>query len=390
MDSLANARMGIELIQSGQRAEAINYLRRSIQVEPVTADVWLWLAHVSGDYHEYSHCVQQALALEPQHHVALQMYHALQQINAHPAMQQPSPRSTGQYPAVAPNAFSSSQMLAVDGSLVASLEKKGKTRKLRRRLLSILFICTILMVVALVFLSTSEKSVDEWFNELFGDEDATTENGDFLQITLPEAIDESVVFEVVLPDTWLVADANSSVWIEKRDELVEAFGQAGEVSIWESVEFDEDTITLNNNQRLDPPLTIIETDVEATNRSSENPPRLQLDQIVALSDTEDKTSCEIIQEIAENAEPELEQLNEALQSVVDYGVEEQTSGNCVFVVHFRGQSPITTLIEHIYVIQVPVGNEKLAEWSFIVIDELHNDYESVVQTVIDTLQASDS
>lgn len=389
MDSLANARMGIELIQSGQRAEAINYLRRSVQVEPVTAEVWLWLAHVSADYHEYSHCVQQALSLDPQHHIALQMHHALQQMSGYPAMQQPMPRSTGQYPAVAPpNAFSSSQMLAVDGSLVASLEKKGKTRKLRRRLLSILFVCTVLIIVAVVVLSTSGQSVEDWFSELFSD-DKSAEDGETILITLPPSIGDSVSFEVTLPDTWMLADTNSTAWIETRDELREKYGEEGESTFWERVEVDLDAVTLSGD-RLSPPVTIVETNVDGANRDPDNPPWLQLVRIVDLPDGLDGTSCETIRQIAESEAAELEQIDDERQSVVDYGVEEQDSGQCIFVVHFRDQSPLTNLVEHKYVIQIPLDNDRLAEWHLTVIDELHEDYESVVQTVMRTLKARDS
>lgn len=383
MDPLANARMGIQLIQSGQRAEAISYLRRSVQVEPVTAEVWLWLAHVAADYHEYNHCVQQALSLDPNHTTARQMQHALQQPQGYPAMP-PARPPTGQYPAVPPpNIYSStqSQPLAVDGSLVASLEKKGKTRKLRRRLLIILFICVILGGAAVAALSASGQSFDEWLNGLFSDEDSD-DNGEIIQIDLPNSIG-NLGFEVRLPDTWLLADTNSETWVEKRNELNEQLGDGDGETFWESVEIDVDTVTLSGG-RLSPPITLIETDVDE--EYVENPPWLQLVRIIELPEEIDGTHCEDMHSLAESEEAELEQIDDERQSVVDYGIKEQGSDRCAFMVHFRDQSPLTNLIEHKYVIQIPVGEDRLAEWHFTIIDELHDDYQSTIQNVIGTLK----
>ncbi|MCI0713931.1 MAG: hypothetical protein L0154_27490 [Chloroflexi bacterium] len=84
---LYNAVQGIQLAQQGRKMEALAYLREAVQREPVNAEVWLWLAHVTPDIHEYQNCIYQALVLSPNHQTARQMQDALMQTNSIPAPQ---------------------------------------------------------------------------------------------------------------------------------------------------------------------------------------------------------------------------------------------------------------------------------------------------------------
>src|SRR5574341_827048 len=68
-----NAQTGIELARQGRKVEALAYLRRAVTSEPATAEVWLWLAHVTSDLNEYQNSVQHALRLEPDHLTARRM-----------------------------------------------------------------------------------------------------------------------------------------------------------------------------------------------------------------------------------------------------------------------------------------------------------------------------
>lgn len=84
---LYNAVQGIQLAQQGRKMEALAYLREAVQREPVNAEVWLWLAHVTPDIHEYQNCIYQALVLSPNHQTARQMQDALMQTNSMPVSQ---------------------------------------------------------------------------------------------------------------------------------------------------------------------------------------------------------------------------------------------------------------------------------------------------------------
>ena|SRR5690606_37141301 len=88
---LYNTMQGIQLAQIGRKNEALAYLREAVQQEPINEEVWLWLAHVTPDVHEYQNCVYQALLLSPNHNVARQMQDALMQAQMSVQMAPPPP-----------------------------------------------------------------------------------------------------------------------------------------------------------------------------------------------------------------------------------------------------------------------------------------------------------
>jgi hypothetical protein len=79
---LSNAITGIQLAQNGRKMEALAYLREAVRREPINAEVWLWLAHVTPDAQEYQNCVYQALVLAPNHVIARQMQDVMMQAQA--------------------------------------------------------------------------------------------------------------------------------------------------------------------------------------------------------------------------------------------------------------------------------------------------------------------
>ena len=135
---LYNAVQGIQLAQQGRKMEALAYLREAVQREPVNAEVWLWLAHVTPDIHEYQNCIYQALVLSPNHQTARQMQDALMQTNSMPVSQ-----------------FSSgtSQMNPV---VLQSAQKRQQRRRVWRRVLILAVIGFLLggisAVVAIVLM----------------------------------------------------------------------------------------------------------------------------------------------------------------------------------------------------------------------------------------------
>jgi len=64
---------GINLVQAGQKHEALIYLRHAARHEPLTAEGWLWLAAATDNLDEYTYSVDQALRLDPHHPIAGRM-----------------------------------------------------------------------------------------------------------------------------------------------------------------------------------------------------------------------------------------------------------------------------------------------------------------------------
>jgi Flp pilus assembly protein TadD len=64
---------GINLVQAGQKHEALIYLRHAARHEPLTAEGWLWLAAATDNLDEYTYSVDQALRLDPRHPIAARM-----------------------------------------------------------------------------------------------------------------------------------------------------------------------------------------------------------------------------------------------------------------------------------------------------------------------------
>lgn len=137
---LYNAVQGIQLAQQGQKMEALAYLREAVQREPVNAEVWLWLAHVTPDLHEYQNCVYQALLLSPNHQTARQMQDALMQTD-----RMTTPQFSG----------GTSQM---NPDVLQSAQKRQRRRRIWRRVLILAIIGFLLggigAAVAIVVMET--------------------------------------------------------------------------------------------------------------------------------------------------------------------------------------------------------------------------------------------
>ncbi len=370
MDSFPNARTGIQLAQAGRRSEALGYLRRSVQMEDANTEVWLWLAHVTSDLREYEYCMQQALALDPNHAIARQMQQALYQHFPQPA----SPILPSTRP---PRAGSTeSQPMVVDASLIQSMEQQSRTRGRRRLLLAIVVLVVVTGAAAIA-------------GSLLGEQESTTSDaeesgGKIAQVVVRGNSRQTFRFELIVPTTWLLADTSSSMWNDVREGLIEASNGNGQ-TVWEQVETDISAVTVDpETGSVQPPMTLIEADLEAVERDRHTPARLQLVRITSAGT--DGTSCEGMHALAERQEAELEEIEAEQQSVIGHGVEEPVAGQCVFVIHFRDRSPLSRMIEHIYVIQVPASARMVAEWHLTVIDDAHEVYESVIERIIDTLR----
>jgi hypothetical protein len=148
---------GIQLAQQGRKTEALAYLREAVQREPINAEVWLWLAHVTPDRLEYQNCVMQALRLEPNHPIGRQMQDALLQTQYTPAYPTSGvyPAYGGQpqspYPAQSTVPYAPHQPLAMDQNLLYRVQNQQGQRSFWRRLFGVALAGILLgVLVALI------------------------------------------------------------------------------------------------------------------------------------------------------------------------------------------------------------------------------------------------
>ncbi len=85
---------GINLVQAGQKHEALIYLRHAARHEPLTAEGWLWLAAATDNLDEYTYSVDQALRLDPRHPIASQMRADLNRLAGWPPVGAAAPTTT--------------------------------------------------------------------------------------------------------------------------------------------------------------------------------------------------------------------------------------------------------------------------------------------------------
>lgn len=333
------AQTGIQLAQSGRRTEALDYLRRAVQQPNTTtnAEVWLWLAHVTPDLQEYRHCVAQALMLNPTHPIASQMQSALQPATPYPVS--PPPLE----------------------SAVTYIEAKPQNRRRVRRRLLLLLILSLAGLAAILLLrqNTQDKTSSLATHTL-----SITAN--------------NRVFQIEVPQTWLVADKSDPAWQAARQSLENEWPT---LSAWGSAEVDLTRITVQPNGFVQPPVTIIETAAEAIAHDQNNPLRLQWIKVIAgITDT----TCAGVQAYAE---AQTTQLQQTLQNnIVSTEVRKTHPAYCIFVMRYRGLSPLSNEMEDIYVIHVPLDATTLAEWHLTVRDAAHSRYLVIIDRVLNSIK----
>lgn len=144
---LSTSLEGIRLAQTGRTMEALAYLREAVQSEPVNAEVWLWLAHVTTDMREYQNCVYQALQLQPNHLIARQMQAALMQGSPGQPVTPPYDPATGYqvpYGQPAPRL----QTSEMNPAILLKAQKKQRRRWFLRRVAIFAIIGIVLGILA--------------------------------------------------------------------------------------------------------------------------------------------------------------------------------------------------------------------------------------------------
>jgi len=343
-----NTYAGIQLAQEGRRVEALAYLRRAVMTEPVSAEVWLWLAHVSPDPLEYRACVQHALALQSDHPTALRMQQDIEF------------QDKGLPPPI----------LAVDAAQTLSGKDKRSVRG--RRIL--LLLLAIVMVGGCGFLGRSLLgNIDT--GELGTVLPFLEQPDQSLQFSI-ENTQEIFQFGVDVPAGWILADSGSPKWRSTRDQLQAQFPpEPGAENFWRTLESDfgkaeRDPISGEFIQ----PLAIIET---TPSHISKSPNLVGHMLLVAIEDYPD-TSCPSLRQLAE----EQRQVTSQSSAFVALAVRERQSGGCIYVREY-----IHNQATRFFQLVIPVGASQLALWNLTLPESLYQDtYRTSAERIINSLQ----
>lgn len=334
---------GIELAQQGRRLEALPYLRYAVGNEPVNAEVWLWLAHITPDAQEYRHCVSQALAMQPDHPTALRMQTDL----------------TYQKMGVSPPVTAS--------PVLQQMEKRSKRQKRWRRWL--IFLSVILMTVLcswLARLALSQVDTNDLLTRL-----ALVEANKQLSFAVGSET-EAIGFEVTVPETWFLADRGSPSWREKREALEREFPDF--VTGWRELETDLGEVVFNADNTLSETVSIVETDGSQISNVLPDVPRLELVEFRALADADN--TCDSLRQLAAEELPEISQQ----PGFVETEVKERTEKDCIYLVHTQDSRT------HQIDIVVPLRETRATVWQVQIPDSVYADYAQTVDTIIDTLK----
>ncbi len=82
---------GIAALRAGERARARDLLERAVQLDAQHVRAWLWLSGVVDSPNEQRFCLEQVLALDPQHEAAQRGLNALTADPAPPPVAAPPP-----------------------------------------------------------------------------------------------------------------------------------------------------------------------------------------------------------------------------------------------------------------------------------------------------------
>lgn len=345
--------MGLDLARQGHKRESLPYLRYAVTHEPVNAEVWLWLAHVTPDTEEYRHCVRQALTLDPLHPTALRMKQDLDY------------QGLGVSPAVGAT------------QVVQTLDDSHKrVKRLRRIILLVNMILAVLACGVLFRLVQTRLDIDALRDRL-----PLPQQNKTVQFAVGE---DALAFRVDVPESWVLADVGSATWQAERDRLAAEFPAAdGRGNRWAAFQSDPSEATANpNTGRLNRPVTLLETRSSRLADSGDAVPRLQL---VGL-ELGLMRDCEALNHVLETT---------AADSARSLSVEirEQPNGYCMLVQQLRDISDddIALSVHRLYLATDPDLEDSLfAIWELTLPETLYDAYEETIALILDTLQVVES
>ena len=82
---------GVQALRRGDRTTAADLLRQAVAENPAHEQAWLWLSGAVATADERRHCLQQALALNPQNEAVRRSLQELEQAQPAPKKRRPSP-----------------------------------------------------------------------------------------------------------------------------------------------------------------------------------------------------------------------------------------------------------------------------------------------------------
>lgn len=369
---------GIQLVQAGQKAEALAYLRHAARTEAIGTEGWLWLAAATDDFEEYRYCVEMALQLDPYHPTAQRMRDemARQGRPIGPAPSEPESYLAGQqarYPS--------------EG------EALRHSTRWRRALVALLVLLALAAFVAALYVVATTGFVQDALDELLMSSATTVQIG-----TSP-----TFRFRVRVPDTWLPADEESDEWQARRATLEDEFPPApGQLSVWEQADEPFSAVTRDPVYGgVAPNIRLVETDPAALERDG-MVAALTLQEILPLpaaQEGEELTVCNRMRTLAQTAQADGSaasvQDNELIEARL---IERDPPEDCVFYIHRRATNRLPQQITfplspeqapdamRAVSIMVPVGAERYAVWWLTFADEAASAYSDTLNRIVESLE----
>jgi hypothetical protein len=365
-----NLMQGIQLVESGRKAEALPYLRYAVQNEHITAEGWLWLAAATGDPEEYRYCVEQALFLDPFHPVAQRMRHdldrhALGLVSNYPAAELQARREN-----------------------TAAFRRPSRLRRMLRAVVVLILVGGCVGgAAALIVSGVIQSAVSGWLQK------NNTHTVEFTVGGQP-----SYQFSVEVPESWLPADNDNASWRDRRDALMVAFPDHS--SLWEQLEtsFSRAVRDPVYGDVL-PPVRLVETDEDRL-RASGMIGTLTLQKIVpfptapadASAPDDVCTQMRLLEQAFKANGGLAAQPNSAIVETILAA--RKDLGDCIYVIHRRytnqtnlpfALDPAVSATRQI-LLAVPVGAERYALWQISLADATYDDdYAHTVERIFSTL-----
>jgi hypothetical protein len=350
----SNTQLGIQLAQQGRKVEALPYLRHAVMTEPATAEVWLWLAHVSPDLAEYRNCVHQALVLDATHPTALRMQQDLDF------------QAWGAPPPIA-------------APLASQAMDRGQASSRRLRRILLLVIAIVLVIGCGRGALWLSQNVDENdLNRVIPFQASTK------RIQFAVGLEQSAyAFSAEIPRTWVLADSGSPSWRAERDRLQAEFpNEAGQVNLWRSLEADLGEIQRDpSTGDLSQAVSIVEADSAIIQTVYPSLPTIQLTALQALPPQALDNGCEAMRLLAGEAEQRLSQQAGYLSTQV----KQRDNRDCIYYSEFSDDTGPVPL--RVLELVMPILDDQLGRWEIRLPEAQYEEYQTALDRFMATVRS---
>ncbi len=335
-----NTQTGIELARQGHTVEALAYLRQAVSTEALTADVWLWLAHVTPDREEYRHCVAQALALQPDHPTALRMQQDIRFQN------------DGLSP-------------PLTATQTARTMHQPYARQQRWRRWAVLLVAILLvggcgLAWQALAPGLNADTLRDWLP--FFEEQRR------LQFAVGDE-DEVFRFRVDVPRTWYLADEDSPSWVAERNRLQSEFAENDAALDWRSLETNLNDVTRDAETGVfEQPIIIVETESAQINANPASVAQLRLLAVTTPERAPGDDLCDTLRALADDTQEGF--------IAAEFRTQED---RCLYYTHFQSGNVRDIRLN------IPVDEARVAQWQLRIPDAQYNDYDEAVTRILDSL-----